>query len=481
MGALKDFGNLIAGLKAIGAASRKSAEFQNTDDINLYKPITVTNGAIADLSFLWGEHSDKNLITLYHTIEEVFTPVNIIAKAVADGLPVVKKVSDDSVVYDNKYLNKIFGSPNPLQNWQQLVEQMVSFELVTGKNYLYANVPDPFKVNYKNIAALLNLSVDTVTIDVGESVKLLSATTISDLIKYFQVSDGSGMQVRVSPEKILYSKHNSLIASDMNILGRSPLAAANKAVEVLAAVYVALGAIYTKGGPRGMIVPRAGGTSTDVAYNPPDKNKVVEDVVKRYGFDKGQYSFGVTDQQVGWEKMGSDIQELQPKDIYRLCCAAIFNLYSVPRELMPDAQGATYENQKQARKSVYENLAIPRAKSFYQSLTTFLKTEDAGYYIDVDFSHINLLQENLKEKSEVDWKNNETYRIRFANGICTLNDWRVSCKSEPVTGNKMYDKLIYDMEPDELNKVKEIMSLGRGVSAAANDNSNPNNNGNGTN
>ncbi len=476
MGLIKDFRAYAAGIKALGELSQKSSvAFITHDDISYPKPYSP----VQDLSFLWGQHSDSNLINLYHTIGEIYTPVNIIAKAVADGIPVVKKLSDDSVVYDNQYLTPMFNKPNPLQNWRQLIEQGIAFELVTGKNMLYANANDFSSLSYRTVFTLQNLLVDQVTIDTGTSVKLLSATELSDIIKHFIISDGAGAQVKIPPEKVLYSKCTSLKAVDLNVMGRSPLEAENKAVEVLAAIYVALGAIYTKGGPRGMIVPRTNGSSSDIALNPPDKIKVIKDLTERYGFSKGKFPFGITDQQVGWEKMGADIQELQPAEIYQLCCAAIFNLYGIPRELMPNAQGATYENQNQARKSVYEQIAIPRAKSHYASMSAWLKLEEAGLYLDVDFSHISLLQANLKEKSEVDWKNNETYRIRFNNGIATLNDWRIATGAEPVTGNGMYDKLVYDMNDVELAKVEAIMKMSKGGAVAAsnnpsNDNSNAN-------
>jgi len=482
MGFFKDIRTRWSGYKAVGeiVAARKSAQLITHDDISWQAPPKTffLNGEASDLSFLWGANSDSYLIELFHTVGEIFTPIDIIARAVADGKPVVKRISSDAVVYSNEYLNKLLGTPNPLQNWQQMVYQMVCYELVTGKSMLYGNVPDPVTVSYRNIATRQNLLVDTVTVDYGANVKLLTATTISDLIRSFNVADGGGTYVKIAPEKVLYTKHNSLVSADMNILGRSPMLAEKKAVEVIAAIYMALGAIYTKGGPRGMWVSNASDAGGNVAWTPPEKDKIIEDVIKRYGFGKTQVPFGVTDQNIRYEKAGADIQDLQPKEMYKMLCGAIFALYNVPRELMPDAEGATYENQKQARKSVFENIAIPRARSFYQSLSSWLKLEEGGLYLDVDFSHINLLQENLKEKADVDWKNNQTFKLQFLNGIITLNDWRIGCKLEKVS-NTMYDKLVFDMDDMELAKMESILKLGRGGAADANNSQTQNDNGNG--
>lgn len=475
MGILRDIGSFTRGIKAIGEMSRKSGGYIND---NNFTPLhfSLRSKELTDLSFLWGKDSDAYLIELFHTVGEVFTPIDIIAKAVADGKPVVKRISSDAVVYSNQELNKLLESPNPLQTWPELVYQMTCFELVTGKSYLYGLTPDNFSFNYRNIATIQNLLVDSVMIDTGTSVKLLTATSINDLIKNFLVSDGANGQVKIAPEKVLYTKINSLMSSDLNIHGRSPMIAEKKAVEVIAAIYVALGAIYTKGGPRGMWVSAQSDAGGAITWSPIEKEKAVADIIRRYGFGEGQFPFGVTDQNIRYEKAGADIQDLQPKEIYKMLCGAIFALYNVPRELMPDADGSTYENQKQARKSVYENVAIPRAKSFYQSLSTWLKLEESGLYIDVDYSHVALLQENLKEKSDVDFRNNQTYKLQFINGIITLNEWRVACGMEAVGGNQMYNKLILDMEPDEIAKLAEVAGIGKG-SAPASDNNNQNNNG----
>jgi hypothetical protein len=48
---------------------------------------------------------------------------------------------------------------------------------------------------------------------------------------------------------------------------------------------------------------------------------------------------------------------------------------------------------------------------------------------------------------------------RFTSGICSLNEWLVGIKSEPVAGVALYEKKIYEMLPAELEIVKGVMNL----------------------
>jgi hypothetical protein len=461
----KTIGKLILGKQGFEDLLYKKS-FITEDNIDRQPGLNLYNTQMPDLAALWGQYTDSNLAVLFHEIGEIFCPIDIIASAVADGLPVLKKKSDNTIVEDNKYINALLAFPFPLQNWREFVYEKEAYELVTGKSFVYANVLGGLNVNYRTISTLVNLPADVVYIQTDPFIKVLSATKVEDMIKAFVVPNGNVDRQLITPNKVLYTKHCSLYAYDMNIRGRSPLLSAQKAVTVLCAVYTALNVIFTKGGPRGAVVSSATDQGGHVALTPTEKKDLIKDLDSDYGFGSKKSPYAVTAQPVSWVKMGADIRDLMPMETIEEATELIFSVYKVPMELGPNKKGATFENQNNARKRVYETIAIPRAKSLYASLTSWLKLDEVGLYLDVDFSHIHVLQENLKEKSAVDWRNNETARVRFANGIITLNDWRKSCGLEVVI-NVFYDKLLYEMTPAELAQVEAIMKITGGSSAKA--------------
>lgn len=442
----------------LGALIAGKKSFINNDDVDRLPGQNMYSVQIPDLAAVWGQYTDSNLSVLYHEVAEIFCPVHLIATAVANGNYQLKKKSDDSVVNDNSYMNFFLSTPNPLQNWQELVYQKTAYELVCGKSYLYANNPDTLKLNYRNISTLINLAADNVQIQTEPMIKILSATTIEDLILSFIVPDGTSGLVHIAPAKVMYTKHASLYAYDLNIRGRSPLLSAQKAITNLIKVYEARNVIYSHRGALVILSSAQTDKGGNIPMTPEEKMDVQKDF-KKYGISKDKTPFLITDQALNVTPIGMSIKELEPFTETKADAEAIFAVYNVPRELMPSDEGATFENQNHAEKRLYESVAIPYAKSMVQSLTNFLKLNEAGLYLDVDFSHIKVLQENLKEKSGVDWRNNETYRVQFSYGLVTLNDWRIAFNMKPVTGKPIYDKLLFEMTPEQLTEVENIIKI----------------------
>lgn len=414
------------------------------------------------MNAVWGQYSDSSLINIYHTMPEVFAPVHHIAFRVAQAKWQVRKTSNDEVVYDNKDLNRLLTAPNPLQNFQELIYEMVALKKVTGKNYLYLNIPSTLSFNYKNVATMVNLPADTVYIRPQSQYKILSATTISDLIQSYDVSIGS-QTVAITPDKVIYTKHASLYANDLKLIGKSPLLSAQKAICNLLAVYEARNVIYTKRGALGFIVSRKQDADGMKALTAKEREQLLEDYGKTYGMTGTKSPVAITSLPIEYINVAMSIKDLEPFAETEMAAAAIFAVLNVPRTLMPRKEGATYENANQDEKTLYSNVVMPEAASIAISLTNSLRLRENGLYLFPSFEDVDVLQENKKEKSEVDWKNNETCRVRFLMGIITLNDWRVACGYEKVS-NGLYDKLIYDMDDTQLQLVSTIINLSKNSS-----------------
>ena len=98
------------------------------------------------------------------------------------------------------------------------------------------------------------------------------------------------------------------------------------------------------------------------------------------------------------------------------------------------------------------------AKRFCEEITQMFGYDRDGYYIDVDYSHVDCLAEGQKDKEEVNTIVSERAMNEFTNGIITLNDYRARIGESKVE-IPLFDKLLYEMSDEEREIVKSIISI----------------------
>jgi HK97 family phage portal protein len=121
-------------------------------------------------------------------------------------------------------------------------------------------------------------------------------------------------------------------------------------------------------------------------------------------------------------QLGSAPVDLSILDTHKEAVTALCFVYKVPVDLYYGQ--AKYENAKEAKKTIYEQNAIPLANEFAEDLITFLMRKDKslkGYTLTVNTDMIDV----LKEKS-TDVLNN----LNLA--YCTLNERREAIGYEPI-------------------------------------------------
>lgn len=120
--------------------------------------------------------------------------------------------------------------------------------------------------------------------------------------------------------------------------------------------------------------------------------------------------------------LGNAPVDLSILDTHKEAVTALCFVYKVPVDLYYGQ--AKYENAKEAKKTIYEQNAIPLANEFAEDLITFLMRKDkslAGYRLTVNTDKIDV----LKEKS-TDVLNNMNL------AYCTLNERREAIGYEPI-------------------------------------------------
>lgn len=409
--------------------------------LGVFSPATITN----------------NVVTLFNEISEVAFPVMAIANRITNGRFQLKDSKTDAVIYNNESINKFLSRPNPLQTFNEFIQQIEIYKLVTGQSFVYSNTGDFIdpKMRWKMTDEYVVLPSQDVQIIYNQRVKLLSAQNVTDIIEKFRFSGGNS-QVDISPSNILYLKDTSIGRGCDHIGGMSRLERLKYPLSNLISVYEARNAIYVKRGAIGAIVSNVKDDAGAVPLTDGEKEQILKDYQSTYGLSTEKYPTMISTLPIGFVRFNLSIQELQPFDETLLDAITIAGAYNVPAVLIPRKDQSTFSNQDTAEKSLYENVVIPEANNLCSALNTFLGLENDGMYLSVSFDHIPVLQPNAKEEADVKKIISETCKSNFLAGIITLNEWIARIGSDKVN-NSMYNKRIFEMSDEELNKIERFI------------------------
>ncbi len=440
--------------------------------------------------------ASSNYLTLFHTVPEVYFPIDFIARRIAGAHFEIKKYSDDSIVYCSNRgsranrINAILTAPNSIQRFRELVYQHMVYKLATGNAFMRAAMSDAFQNQAKWQFCDNFWSIPSNWMQVvpnGAKVPIFGIAKLDEMVKHYQLTQNGNVLEIVPTYQVWHDRDG--VPQFLNVTAshflkcESRLKAAHKPISNLLAVYEARNVIYVKRGALGFIVAVKEDPTGTVALEPEEKKELVETVNKTHGLDGEKSPWGIIGQPVQFVRTNLSIADLQPFDETLLDAITIAGLYGIPDVLVPRKDHSTFSNQAVAEKSAYCGTIIPMAKQFCEDLTLFLGLDKDGYYVDCNFDDVDCLQVGLKEAEEVKKLVNERCLSQFNNGLITLNDWRAQIHESALDG-EIFNKVKFEMTPEELAKVETVIksssstniTFNRGWQGDKGDNSNSNNN-----
>ena len=426
-------------------------------------------GVIFDLKDYAGElfgkfspYATGNFYTSFKTIGEVQFPIRFICERAKNANFLLKKWADDSVVWDNKQINKFLQNPNPFYSFKDLVSFYIQMKLVLGNAFLYANVnPSMSRKIWQYCDSYYILPSQRVSIKTN-NVPVFSANTITDIIKHYKLSNWNGTITEYDPKIVLHSR-DTWDFEDFNnrLMSFSRLESKKYPLANLVAVYEARNVIYTKRGALGAIVMGKKDDDGIQPSTPTEKQELQNEFKENYFINGKKNMYQFSRFPISFVKFGGTIQELQPFEETLEDAIQISSIFGVNKELVPRKDNSTFNNQKAAEISAYNNTIIPIVNTFLSELNTFLGLDDGnqkGFYIDADWSGVDVLQEGDQKEQQKKKTISERCNNDFRSGIITLNDWRAELGMEAIE-KPLYKKTTIEMNETELNELKNTLSI----------------------
>jgi hypothetical protein len=213
-------------------------------------------------------YAANNYYTSFKTIGEVQFPIKFICDRAKNAKFVLKKWSDDSVIWDNKQINKFLENPNPFYSFKDLVSYYIQMKLILGNSFLYANVsPSLTKSIWKYCDSYYILPTQNVSID-AKKISPFSIDNVKDIVNSYELLSGTGYgygyKTKLVPDVIMHSRDFWNFDDNDSLLSFSRLESQKYTLANLVAVYEARNVIYTKRGALGAIIGNVGDATGNV-------------------------------------------------------------------------------------------------------------------------------------------------------------------------------------------------------------------------
>jgi hypothetical protein len=181
--------------------------------------------------------------------------------------------------------------------------------------------------------------------------------------------------------------------------GESWLAYQRAPVNNIRAAYHARGFLIENRGAMGILSNAAKDTAGAIPMDAKEKTDLREQLAA-YSRDSGKVPWIITNLALEWKQISIDnpqnlgLFEEVKQDFYKLCDAAGVD------PILFGGENGTFENQKWAERRMYENTTIPEAEEWIGAINSGFETDNKGWIIAGTYDHLNVFQENLKERGD---------------------------------------------------------------------------------
>lgn len=382
----------------------------------------------------------------------VKSAINLLATASSNGKKViVDSRTDEEISWQKrsepvqKLKNLLIYRPNPLQSGKEFTFQGIFYLKTFGNRYVYGLTPEGFQFDLMNIEALYNLPSQFM--QVRKTGKLYNQTDISGIISEYARTNVYPSET-YSPENIIHFNEVNVSSDAATIMGISKLEVLKYPITNTKKAFESMNTILESRGAQGILsVDSKDGQGSIIPLDPELKKETQDKFKNDYGLLNGQNPFLLSPVPLNYIKTIMNSRELGIYEEFSNNAIIIGNEFGVPPELMKTyIQGATYENQIQSVRRLYQDTVIPMVEDEDVYWNYRLNLEKYGFRLKTKWDHIPALSENVKEAATANSLNVNSALKEYQENLITWNDYLRKTNQE-VLGNEG-DRYKYERERD---------------------------------
>tara|TARA_R110002020_G_scaffold82173_1_gene203472 strand:- start:157 stop:2049 length:1893 start_codon:yes stop_codon:yes gene_type:complete len=349
---------------------------------------------------------------------------------------------------ENTELHQLLERPNPAQSFNTFISEILAFGLLTGNRYIYGLGPDT-GANQNKYKELYVLPSQVMQIESGG---------IMDPVKEYSLEYNG--TYKIPAEQILHIKDFNPYydGTGSHLYGMSPLKAGLRTMDSNNEA-LTTGLKYLQNQTaRGVLMSDEGDLNEVQARQLKDKFK------QQYQGSKNAGDVVITPKKLSWINFGLNASDLSLIDQYNATIKDLCNIYNVPVQLLNNTDSSTYNNQKEAKKALYQNAVIPQMVKIREELNRWLTPQYGNnLYIDFDFTVVPELQEEMDkvvgQMSQAWWLTPNEKRAAMSYGVDAdnnqLDDYYVPANLLPIGLNDIPEQPVEQLNIDVNNLISK--------------------------
>ena len=376
----------------------------------------------------------------------VKSAINLLATSSSNGKKVAVDANSGEIIpwtENDKAIQKAYQllgrRPNPLQSAKEFAFQGTFYLKTFGNRYVNAVLPVGMdsKIDLLNVEALYNLPSQFM--DVKRTGKIYNQTDIKGIISRYARTNVNPIEY-FDPEWILHFNEVNISSEEPTIMGISKLEVLKMPISNTQKAFEAMNTILSSRGMQGIISPKkTDGMGASVPLQSNEKKEIDDAFKIDYGLLNGQNPFMLTPIALDYIKTIMNSKELGIYEEFSNNAILIGNEFGVPPELIKTyIAGATYENQVQSVRRLYQDTTIPMVADEDLYWSDRLNTYEYGFEIQTRWDHIPALSNNKKEQALSLNLNSRTAESAYNNNVITLNDYLLLIEQPIVDGGDVY-------------------------------------------
>lgn len=328
-------------------------------------------------------------------------------------------------------MHKLMMRPNPLQTWRQFRAQQKVYVQLFGFCPVLTIKPAGF-TGPDSVKAMWNLPPQHLTIHT--SGKLYYQSDSKGIITRVEIkSEGQSKDLPVEDIFFLRDQYASLW---QEAIPTSRISALTWPISNIIQAYKGANVLITKRGALGILSGKRDASGA-MPVLPQHKLALQEDW-RNYGLDPDLSQIIITESSVEWQQISLPVKDLMLyeaiDDGTRQCCA----VFNYPYEMLPTPDGVTFENRKEAKKSLYQDAIIPEADSDMEVYNEFFKLAEKGIVMSLSYEHLEVFQVSETDKAAALKGKAEAAGLMFKSEAITLRRMREMLGEETTTDDDVY-------------------------------------------